>query len=142
MTRDEILAFFAKRQQAWKDRDPVALAMAHAEHGRVVSPMFTTVQGREKILETYRALFRMFPDWDFDGEIPIVDGSRVAQPFHVRATHTGEFMGLAGTGRRFKVQGVRLFEMKDGLIAQERRIYDFTGLLLQIGVLRSRPART
>jgi hypothetical protein len=29
----------------------------------------------------------------------------------------------------------------DGLIAHERRIYDFTGLLLQIGVLRAKPAK-
>jgi hypothetical protein len=30
--------------------------------------------------------------------------------------------------------------MRDGLIARERRYYDFTGLLIQLGVLRSRPA--
>jgi hypothetical protein len=30
-------------------------------------------------------------------------------------------------------------EMRDGLIADERRIYDFTGLLIQLGVLRSKP---
>jgi hypothetical protein len=30
-------------------------------------------------------------------------------------------------------------EMVDGLIAHERRVYDFTGLLIQLGVLRSKP---
>lgn len=35
----------------------------------------------------------------------------------------------------------QLFEMKDGLIAQERRYYDFTGLLMQLGVLRGKPAK-
>jgi hypothetical protein len=29
----------------------------------------------------------------------------------------------------------------DGLIEHERRIYDFTGLLVQIGVLRAKPAK-
>jgi len=29
----------------------------------------------------------------------------------------------------------------NGLIAAERRVYDFTGLLAQLGVLRVRPAR-
>jgi hypothetical protein len=30
--------------------------------------------------------------------------------------------------------------MKDGLIAHERRIYDFAGLLMQVGVLRGKSA--
>jgi hypothetical protein len=36
---------------------------------------------------------------------------------------------------------MRLFEMQDGLIAYERRYYDFTGLLIQLGILRGKPAR-
>jgi hypothetical protein len=34
---------------------------------------------------------------------------------------------------------VALYELKDGKIVQERRIYDFTGLLIQIGVLKVKP---
>jgi hypothetical protein len=34
-----------------------------------------------------------------------------------------------------------MFQMKDGLIAHERRIYDFTGLLIQLGILRGKPAK-
>ena len=50
-------------------------------------------------------------------------------------------MGLAATHRRCQIEGVRLYEMKDGLIQSERRLYDFTGLLIQVGVLKSRPAQ-
>ena len=46
------------------------------------------------------------------------------------------------TRRRFTVEGVLLFEVGGGLIQTERRIYDFTGLLIQLGVLKSRPAKT
>jgi hypothetical protein len=35
---------------------------------------------------------------------------------------------------------VFLYELKDGQIARERRIYDFTGLLMQVGLLKARPA--
>jgi hypothetical protein len=31
--------------------------------------------------------------------------------------------------------------MADGLIVHERRYYDFTGLLIQIGILRGKPAK-
>jgi hypothetical protein len=141
MTRDAVLKLFARREQAWRDRDPEALAASHAEHGTVASPMFTTVRGRREILEAYRSLFRIFPDWTLTGEDLVIDGDRVAQPFTTTATHVGEFMGLAGTGRRFTIQGVLVFRLEDGLIADERRIYDFTGLLVQIGILRTKPGR-
>jgi hypothetical protein len=29
----------------------------------------------------------------------------------------------------------------EGLIATERRFYDFTGLLVQVGILRAKPAK-
>ena len=142
MTRGDIQTLFARREQAWRDRDPQALALSHAEHCTVASPMFTTVRGRKDILEAYRSLFRIFPDWTLTGEELVIDGDRVAQPFTTTATHVGEFMGLDGTGRRFTIQGVLLYRLEDGLIVDERRIYDFTGLLVQIGLLKTKPART
>ena len=139
MTREETLAFFATREDAWRRRDPAALALGHAEDGTVESPIFSTVKGRDAIQKSYESLFQSFPDWDLVDEPALIDGDRVAQPFTARATHVGKFMGLEGTGRRCEVRGVMLMDMKDGLIAQERRIYDFTGLLMQVGVLRGKP---
>ena len=141
MTRDEIAAFFAARQAIWNARDPVALAACHALDATVESPMFGRLQGRPAIQDSYESLFMKFPDWDFRIEDLLIDGNRAAQSFTVTATHVGEFMGLPGTNRRFQIQGVRLFEMGNGLIQHEKRMYDFTGLLIQIGVLRGKPAR-
>ena len=140
MSHDEIRAFFNAQQEHWRTRDPEKLANGHTENGVLVSPIFRTVTGRPAILSSYRLLFEIFPDWDYRSEQLLIDGALVAQPFTAAATHVGEFMGLAGSGRRFEIQGVRLFEMKDGLIAHERRYYDFTGMLIQLGVLRSKPA--
>ena len=38
------------------------------------------------------------------------------------------------------MDGVLEYTFKDGLIAHERRVYDFTGMLVQIGLLKTRPA--
>ena len=141
MTRDEIKAFFEGRRQAWLTRDADALGMFHTEDGTMDSPMFGHRQGRQAIADSYRALFATFPDWDLQGEELLIDGDRVAQPFTAAATHVGTFMGIDGTNRRFKIQGVRLFTMANGLVQYERRLYDFTGLLIQIGILRGKPAR-
>jgi steroid delta-isomerase-like uncharacterized protein len=141
MARDEVRELFRRQQEAWNARDAAALTAGHAEDGTIVSPIFRKVHGRREILESYESLFATFPDWRYEGNEALVDGDRVAQPFRVKATHSGEFMGLPGTGRTFDIEGVRLFEMSGALIAYERRYYDFTGLLIQLGILRGKPAR-
>ena len=141
MTRDEVRLLFEERRDQWNRRDPAALAASHAESGVVTSPMFTRVVGRDAIERSYRALFDAFPDWSLTQEEPLVDGDRVAVPFEATATHLGEFMCLPGSGRRFDIQGVMLYRVADGLIVEERRAYDFTGLLIKLGVLRAKPAR-
>jgi predicted ester cyclase len=140
MTREDMLAFCDKRVEAWKRRDPMALAADHAERGTVVSPIFSKIVGRDAIERSYESLFRSFPDWVMDNEPPLIDGDRVAVPFTAKATHAGRFMGLDGTGRRCEIHGILLMQIADGVIVDERRIYDFTGLLIQLGVLRSKPA--
>jgi steroid delta-isomerase-like uncharacterized protein len=140
MTHDEAIQVFEHQQVCWNNRDADALANAHAPDGTIISPIFRTVQGRADILASYRTLFATFPDWQYVGQRLLVDGSLVAQEFLVHATHSGEFMGLRGTGRKFDIEGVRLMEMRGGLILTERRYYDFTGLLIQLGILKSKPA--
>ena len=140
MTHQEIVAFFARRDAHWAARNPTALAAAHAEDGRLISPMHGQLHGRQAIEDSYCMLFSVFPDWRFTSEELFVNGDRVAQVFTAEATHVNEFMGLPGSNRRFRIQGVRLYDMVDGLIQTERRLYDFTGLLIQVGVLRSKPA--
>ena len=44
------------------------------------------------------------------------------------------------TGKSFRVPAVFLYDLKDGQIARERRIYDFTGVLMQVGLLKAKPA--
>jgi steroid delta-isomerase-like uncharacterized protein len=141
MTRQDVETLFNRRQEAWNSRDPVALTELHTEEGTIVSPIFRTVHGRREILESYRSLFTHFPDWTLTGQALLIDGTRIAQSFRVEATHAGDFMGMPGSGRRFDIEGMLLFEMQDGLVAYERRYYDFTGLLIQLGVLRSKPGR-
>jgi len=136
VTREEIAAFFVKRQHHWNARDADQLARDHAADGVVHSPMHGQPRGRDAIRASYALLFEAFPDLKFSGEDLIIEGDRVIQVFSADATHVGEFMGLMGTNRRFRVQGVRLCDMKDGAIQTERRLYDFTALLIQVGVLK------
>jgi steroid delta-isomerase-like uncharacterized protein len=139
MTHDEIRAFFEQQVRDWRNRDARALSAAHAPDGVIESPIFRTVVGAHNIGVSYTTLFDIFPDWELVESDVLIDGDRFAQTFTVTATHQGDFMGLQGTGKRFTIHGVRVVTMRDGKIQHERRYYDFTGLLIQIGVLKGKP---
>jgi steroid delta-isomerase-like uncharacterized protein len=139
MTKDDVGAFFERWEQIWAGRDADGLASMHAEHVKVTSPMFGQIKGREAVAESYVRLFSAFPDWTLTTEDLIIDGDSVAQVFSATATHKGDFMGLPGSGRKAQFHGVRVLRFGNGLIEEERRLYDFTMLLMQVGVLRGKP---
>lgn len=139
MTRAAVVEFIEQWERFWTTLDPEGLASRYAEKCKVISPMFGQMNGRAAVTESYVRLFTAFPDWKVKTEELIIEGDRVAQVFSVTATHVGEFMGLKGTGRKAQVHGVRLLRIVDGLIQEERRLYDFTLLLMQVGVLRGKP---
>jgi steroid delta-isomerase-like uncharacterized protein len=141
VTKEQIAELVNRHLDAYRRRDPVALAADHSEASLVVSPMFATVQGRSAIEASYRTLFTAFPDWDMQAESPIIDGDRVAQYFHVSATHMNEIFGMPGTGKRIEMKVVIIMTFDGEQIIHERRIYDFTSVLMQMGVLKGKPAR-
>jgi uncharacterized protein (TIGR02246 family) len=140
MTRDEILALFTRREAAWRARNAQALAADHAPDGVVVSPTGGVLEGRAEIERIYRVWFVAFPDLTFTTEDLLVDDDRAALLCRVTGSHSGEFFGVAPTGRRIEVAGAFIYRLENGLIVHERRILDFTGLLVQVGVLRAKPA--
>ncbi|MEO6214207.1 MAG: ester cyclase [Vicinamibacterales bacterium] len=136
----DIQTLLEQRTESWNRRDPVGLAAGYAEDAVVTSPMFPRAEGRTAIENSFASLFRVFPDWDMTFEEPCVTGNRAMQACKVRATQRGDFMGIAGSGRRVEFDCVLILDLQDGLITRERRVYDFTGMLIQLGVLRGKPA--
>lgn len=139
MTREDILALVDRRNAAWAARDASALAATHAESGSVASPTAGVLEGRDEIEGVYRTWISAFPDLVFQQEDLLIDDGRVVQIARMSATHAGDFFGLAPTGRRVDVLLALVMRVADGFIQEERRIYDFTGLLVQVGVLKAKP---
>jgi predicted ester cyclase len=140
MTRDEIVALFERREGAWRARDAAALAADHAENGVVISPTGGVLEGRAEIERIYRVWFTAFADFVFTVEDLVVEGERVALLGRATGRHSGEFFGMPATNRRIDVACGFFFRFEGMHIAHERRILDFTGLLVQVGVLRAKPA--
>ena len=80
MTRHEIVAMFAERQDAINRRDVDFIVSQHAEDCEQISPMAGgTVHGREAIRKLYETWFSGFPDLIWTNDEPLVDGDRVTQ---------------------------------------------------------------
>ena len=141
MTRDAIVALFASRQDALARRDVSFIAGQHAPDCEHVSPLAGgTVKGREAIGQLYDQWFKGFPDFVLTSEELLIDGDRVVQVTTQSGTDTGGFMQLPPTGKPFRVPVVWLFRVKDNQFVYSRPIFDFTGTLIQIGVLKAKPA--
>ena len=140
MTREEIVAFFARRQRALNLLDAAALAADYSEGATVDSPLAGgAATGRDAIEKLYATYFAAFPDLKFEEEVLLIEGDHAAQLARVSGTDSGGFMGMAPTRRKITFRIGWFYTMHDGQITRERRVYDFTGLLIQVGLLKAKP---
>ena len=141
MTAAEVRALMERYREAFRRRDPVAIAACHHTDAAVVSPLFATARGRAAIETGYASLFASFPDLEVSLDAMAVEPPHVASFETMRATHKNEFMGYPGTSKPIEMALARLLTVEDGLIAHQRVVYDFTGWLVQAGVLRAKPGK-
>lgn len=143
MSSDAIRAFLAEFVNAWEREDVQALASLYALDCTIDSPMFHTVRGRAAVERSYAELFRGFTDHAIRVEDTVIgdeDPARAVVVWTATFTHAGEVYGIGGTGKRLDITIAFLLTFRDGLIVHERRIYDFTFMLVQLGVLKTKGA--
>jgi predicted ester cyclase len=76
-----------------------------------------------------------FPDVYMEIVELIAEGDQVVGRFTCSATHLGEWLGQAQTGRRFeRVDEVAIFRLRDGKIADAWSLEDTLGRLQQLGL--------
>jgi predicted ester cyclase len=76
-----------------------------------------------------------FPDVHMEIVELIAEGDKVVGRFTCSATHLGEWLGQAPTGRRFeRVDEVSIFRFRDGKIAHAWSLEDTLSRLQQLGL--------
>jgi uncharacterized protein (TIGR02246 family) len=140
MTREEIASLFERRAENWRRHDAAALAADHAPTCVVISPTGGVLEGRDEVERIYRIWFTAFPDLTVTTNDLLIDGDRAALVFSISGTHAGDFFGLHASGRHLDATCAFIYTLSDGFIVHERRVLDFTGVLIQVGVLRAKPA--
>lgn len=140
MTRDEMRALITRRIESWGHLDADALTADYAQDAVLDSPYAGQARGHEAIRNAHVTFMEAFADIHLDEEYLLIDGDHAVLVFKFNGTHTGRLLGVEGTGKRIVFRGVMLYKFKDRHIVYERRIYDFTGFLVKIGLLKARPA--
>jgi len=88
-----------------------------------------------KIIKEYVAKnLKAFPDVKFTIEDQIAEGEKVVTRVSFIATHKGEFMGIAPTGKKVKVTGVIIFKITNSKIVETWAEMDALSWMQQLGV--------
>lgn len=88
---------------------------------------------RDQTKDLIRTFYAAFPDYTHTPEEVLAVGDRVVLRTTNRATHRGEFQGIAPTGRAIVFGQIAIYRMLDGKISEVWEEADLLGLMQQLG---------
>jgi predicted ester cyclase len=78
---------------------------------------------------------RGFPDVTSTVEDLIAEGDKVVARWMSRATHRGDYMGIAPSGKEVEFTGISIYRIEGNKIAESWSVEDQFGLMRQIGAV-------
>ena len=81
--------------------------------------------------------FTAFPDTYATIEDIIGEGDKVVTRTIIRATHTGQLLDIAATGKQVSIAVIDIWRVADGQLAEHWGIVDNLGMMRQLGVIPS-----
>ena len=94
------------------------------------------LRGPAGMKQFYTMTFKGFPDLHETIEDIIAERDKVWHRFKTTGTHTGEFRGLAPTGKKVTWRGVNFWRIVEGKVIEKGSIYDMLDTLKQLGVIK------
>ena len=94
-----------------------------------------TPAGPEGLKMTVAWLRAAFNDVHYDIEDLIAEGDRVVARVTSSGHHTGQFIGVPATGRRFEVEQIHIYRISDGKIIEHWSSRDDLGQGMQLGFI-------
>jgi len=136
---DDAASVLQRYLATWNEQDGEGLARLYHPDAERASPLGTACGG-EAIREFAMRLWRAAPDSRIEITHWASSGAVVLYEFADEGTHTGPLATPAGevkgSGRRFRIEGAGVFELREGRIASERVYFDPGRLFGQLGVSR------
>jgi steroid delta-isomerase-like uncharacterized protein len=131
-------------EEVWKDEkldiaDQVFAAryLSHQSDGTALE------RGPEDVKKFVMEYRSAFSDIENIVEDMIGEGDRVVTRWTLRATNTGEFRDIPGTGKRITITGIGIFRFsEDGKVVESWDSLDQLGMLRQLGAIPEPEAGT
>lgn len=100
------------------------------------SPMPGQKQGLDGLIDVFKTMRTAYPDMKFAVNDIIVEKDKAAVLFTFTGTNTGEFMGMAPTGKSVNVQGIDYLLFKDGKCIEHWGYIDESKMMQQLGMTK------
>ena len=78
----------------------------------------STGDGRGDLKRAIERVGEGLADPEFSVEDLIAEGDRVAARLTTSATHVGEFMGMPATNKRYTIEEIHIFRLRDGQVVE------------------------
>jgi steroid delta-isomerase-like uncharacterized protein len=106
----------------------------YAEHAVVEDSMYPhPFVGRSAIMSRKSAGIAAIPRLKINVTNRIVHGNQLTVEWVASGTHSGDYPGLAATGRSFSIPGVTVVVRQNGKIVRESLYYDMQEVRRQLG---------
>jgi steroid delta-isomerase-like uncharacterized protein len=92
-------------------------------------------QGLESLKEVFIEAYKGFPDLHETIEEIIAEGDEVWVRLTYSATHTGEYLGLAPTGKKITTMLIAIYRIVNGKIVEGRFFADQLAFLKPLGAI-------
>ncbi|TVR61442.1 MAG: ester cyclase [Spirochaetaceae bacterium] len=89
----------------------------------------------EQFKKWAKGLFSGIPDLKVIIHDLHAEGDMVTKRWTVKGTHKGEFMGVPASGNAIEVQGISIYRVQDGKLAEGWEVMDSFTLMVQMGAV-------
>ena len=93
------------------------------------------LEGLESLKQFESMIYNASADWKETIEDIIAEGDKVWIYVNYSGTHTGEFMGVAPTGKKVTAKGVDIYRIVNGKLAEYWNVTDNMHFNTQIGLI-------
>ncbi len=101
----------------------------------VVMHVNPDIVGIDSVRAYYANYITGFSDITFTIKDVFGQGNKLVKHWNFKGKHTGDFFGIAPTGKVIDIDGVTLVRMQNGKIAEERDFLDNLDFMTQLGLM-------
>ena len=133
-TPDENAAIVTRHwDEVWNAQNDAALTDVFAADEIHHWGVGDTTVGPEEFLARIAAFRAAFPDFQIHVEKTVKEADHVVSYYRATGTHQGDWLGVPATGNTIEYNGVNIFRIACGKIAESWGVANHLGLIQQIG---------